>query len=166
MSIVNLEPSGLLELCPGSNITFVCSTKQSPILVWKNYIQDHPDKHSHIYTAFSTGLETDSGSFALLLKSKSPLVLTATLKNGFSSEQNRTILACASTVADPTPSQTENATLVFKGIPVRVCLYSKWDVRVHYMRVFLRNLVVFCLLLLHLTSSHVIKVRYVCGCDK
>ena len=118
MSIVNLEPSGLVQLCPGSNITFVCSPSHSTIITWHNYVQGHPDRNSLIVTAgFDVDLEFDSGSFTILVKSTSPFVSTATLRKAFNSQQNETILVCSIALNFvPTPSEMENATLTLKGI--------------------------------------------------
>ena len=118
MSIVNLEPSGLVQLCPGSNITFVCRVSQSDILTWENHVQGHPDEEQQILsTGTDVDVEFDSGRFTILLKSTSPLVSTATLKNSFNSQQNGTILVCTSTLNPvPPPSEMESAILALKGI--------------------------------------------------
>ena len=118
MSIVILEPTGLVRLCPGSSITFVCRVSQSNVIVWENYVQGHPDKNRKILTIQSAvGVEFDSGSFTILLSSSLPFVSTATLKDGFNSQQNGTILACSNTVYSvPLPSQIETATLTLRGI--------------------------------------------------
>ena len=117
---VNLEPFGVLQLCPGSNITFVCTmdTNQSHILYWQAFDQDNTNGDSYVYFIFSTvDMNQQSiGSFMLLLKSTSPLVSTATLTNGFNLDQNGTILVCASTNNSmSSPSQMKEAKLILNG---------------------------------------------------
>ena len=112
-----LEPSGVLQLCPGSNITFVCTVdnNQSNVLKWQAFDQDHPNGDSHFYTTFNTGVNMNQqfiGIFTLLLKSMSPLVSTATLTNGFNLEQNGTVIVCASTLSLPSPSEMREAELI------------------------------------------------------
>ena len=119
MSTVNLEPSGVLQLCPGSNITFVCTNNQSAVIAWSAYDENYdPDGDPCFFSVQSkigmTGCT--SGNFTILLISTSPLVSTATLKNKFDPQQNGTILVCSNTLSsNPSPSQMENAVLTLKG---------------------------------------------------
>ena len=43
IATVILEPSGVMELCPGSNITFVCTNNQTAVLAWRCFEQDYPE---------------------------------------------------------------------------------------------------------------------------
>ena len=118
MSTVNLEPSGVLQLCPGSNITFVCTNNVTSVLAWRSFEQDYPDGDPYF---FSDGSEVDmaaccSGSFTVVLLSVNPLVSTATLTNNFGLQLNGTNLTCSSTTYKNTlPSETEYAVLILKG---------------------------------------------------
>ena len=90
VGIVNLEPSGVLQQCPGSNVTFVCINNQMNVFVWRSFDQDYP--HGDAYF-FNPGSPVDMvehfiGSFAVVLLSVSPLVSTATLSN-FDLQQKR-----------------------------------------------------------------------------
>ena len=118
MSTVNLEPSGLLQLCPGSNITFVCTNNQTTVLAWRSFEQDYPDGDSYF---FNDGNPVDmverfSGSFMVVLLSTSPLISTATLTNNFGPQLNGTNLTCSSTTyTNILPSEAEYAVLTLKG---------------------------------------------------
>ena len=119
MSTVNLKPSGVLQLCPGSNVMLVCTNNQSSVLAWRAFDENnHPEGDPCFFSDQSKidMIECTSGSFTILLISTSPLVSTATLKNKFDPQQNGTILVCSSTVSpNPSPSQMENAILTIKG---------------------------------------------------
>ena len=119
MLTVNLEPSGVLQLCSGGNITFVCTNNvnQSELLAWRAVDENHPDGDPYFFTnTDEVDIERFSGGFTLLLKSRSPLVSTATLTNIFSPQQNGTNLTCSSTTASrPSPSKADYAVLILKG---------------------------------------------------
>ena len=118
MSTVNLEPSGVLQLCPGSNITFVCTNNQTGVLAWRSFEQDYPEGHPYF---FNQGSEVDmvervSRSFAVVSLSASPLISTATLRNNFGLQLKGTNLTCSSTTKmKPPPSKLEYAVLILKG---------------------------------------------------
>ena len=123
----NLEPSGVLQICPGSSITFVCTNNQTNFLVWRSFKQDYPDGNLFI---FNIGSQVDmqylSGSFTLVLISVSPLVSTATLKENFGFQLNGTNLICSSTTStNPLPSEGDYAILIVKGTQCTqfVCAY-------------------------------------------
>lgn len=130
---VNLEPSGILQLCPGSNITFSCTNNQSAVIAWRAFDENHPDGNPIFFSTFSVVdmRQLVSGIFTVTLQSLSPLVLTATLTNSFNPQQNGTLLFCSNTVSStPSPSQMEIATLLLRGnfqcsmflACVRVCM--------------------------------------------
>ena len=118
MPTVNLEPSGVLKLCPGSNIKFVCTNTQSSVLAWRSFEQDHPKGDPYF---FNDGTNIDmverfSGSFTVVLISTSPLTSTASLTNNLSPQVNGTNLTCSSTAStDASPSQRNYAILITKG---------------------------------------------------
>ena len=118
MSTVNLEPSGILQICPGSNIAFICTNNETSVLGWRSFEQDYPDGDPYF---FSDGSDVDmmerfSGSFTVVLVSTSPLVSTATLTNNFSLQKNGTNLTCSSTTSTKSsPSQRDYAVLIMKG---------------------------------------------------
>ena len=130
VATVNLEPHGVLHLCPGSNITFVCTTNQMNFIVWRSFQleQDYPDGNPCFFNPFS---EVDmvkcySGSFAVVLISASPLISTATLKNNLGSQLNGTNLTCSSTTSTiPSPSNGYYALLILKGTR---CIHSLFTV--------------------------------------
>ena len=117
MSAVNLEPSGVLQLCSGGNITFVCTNNQSSLLVWRGFSQNDHKGNPYYFTNTSTlDLERFIGNFTLLLKSTSPMVSTATLTNSFGPQQNGINLSCSETTSsNPSPSQGDYAVLTLKG---------------------------------------------------
>ena len=119
MSTMNLEPSGVLLLCPGSNITFVCTNNQTSVLAWRSFEQDHPNGDPYFFNDDSPVdmVERFSGSFTVVLLSASPLISTATLMNGsFGLQLNGTNLTCSSTTYKNTlPSETNYAVLILKG---------------------------------------------------
>ena len=123
MPTVNLEPSGVLQLCPGSNIKFICTISQTTILAWRSFEQDYPDGDPYF---FNNGSDLDmverfSGSFTVLLTSTSPLVSTATLTNNFGLHLNGTNLTCSSTTSIKTsPSQSDYAVLTLKGTQAKL----------------------------------------------
>ena len=118
VATVNLEPSGVLQLCPGSNITFVCTNNQTIFLVWRSFEQGHPEGDPYF---FNTGSEVDmvehfSGSFAVVLISTNPLISTATLTKNFGLQLNGANLTCFSTTStNPSPSDWDYAVLTLKG---------------------------------------------------
>ena len=121
----NLEPSGILQLCPGAaNITFVCTNDDpsSDMLTWRVYDQNHVNGFLYVF-ASSSALHTEQseGIFTVVLNSKNPLMSTATLtNNNFDPQQNGTNLACANTTSStPSPSQGDFAFLILKG----TCIY-------------------------------------------
>lgn len=121
ISTVNLEPFGVLHLCPGSNITFTCtvSLDQAELLSWRAFDENHPDvtpRFFHIND--DPGLEYAYAEFfTLFLVSTSPLVSTATFTNGFGPQQNGTNLTCANTVSSNlSPSKGDYAFLTVKGM--------------------------------------------------
>ena len=113
---VNLEPSGLLQLCPGSNISFVCTSNQTDILVWQSFEKGYSDGDSLFFTPNSPVdmVERIIGSFAVVLISASPLISTATLTNKFNLQQNGTNLTCSNDTS-PSPTEGTYAVLVLKG---------------------------------------------------
>ena len=126
-TVVNLEPSGLLQLCPGSNIAFVCTNNHTSVLAWRSFEQDHPDGDPYFFNDGSDVdmMERSSGSFTVVLLSTSPLVSTATLTNNFSLQKNGTNLTCSSTTSTKTlPSQRDYAVLIHKGIDRYLYLYT------------------------------------------
>ena len=116
LTVVNLEPSVVLQLCPGSNITFVCTNNQTKVLAWRSFEQDYPEGDPYF---FNHGTEVDmversSGSFAVVLISASPLVSTATLTNEFGFQLNAVNLTCSSTTSvNTSPSERDYAVLVY-----------------------------------------------------
>ena len=127
MSTVNLEPSGILQLCPASNITFVCTNNQTKVLAWRSFEQDYPGGDPYF---FNDGSDVDmverfSGSFAVVLISTSPLVSTATLTNNFGPQLNGTNLTCSSTTStNPMPSERDYALLILKGARDALFIYT------------------------------------------
>ena len=126
---MNLEPSGVLQLCPGSSITFVCTNNQTTVLAWRSFEQDYPEGDPHFFNQDSEldMKEQFSGSFAVMLVSASPLISKATLTNKFGLQLNGTNLTCSSTAKiKPPPSKTEYAVLILKGNypEYSVCLYK------------------------------------------
>ena len=125
VATVNLEPHGVLQLCPGSNITFVCTNNQTNFIVWRSFEQDSPDGDSFIFfNQVSTidMVQLLSGSFAVVLISASPLVSTATLTKNFGPQLNGTNLTCSSTTStNPSPSNGDYALLILKGTR---CIHS------------------------------------------
>ena len=118
IATVNLEPSGVLQLCPGSNIMFVCTNNQTGVIAWRSFEQDYPDGDPYFFSDFSPVdmAEHFSGSFAVVLISVSPLILTATLMNNFGLQQNGTNLTCSSTISTkPSPADRDYAVLILKG---------------------------------------------------
>ena len=116
---MNLEPSGVLKLCPGRNIKFVCIS-QSKVLAWRSFEQDYPDGDPYFFNDGSDVdmVERSSGSFTVVLISANPLLSTATLTNNFGLHLNGTNLTCSSTTATkPSPSQPQRdyAVLTLKG---------------------------------------------------
>ena len=75
-------------------------------------------------------MEQFSGSFTVMLVSVSQLISTATLKNNFGLQQNRTNLTCSSTTStNPMPADVEYAILILKGtlcVCVCVCGCVQW----------------------------------------
>ena len=123
VATVNLEPSGVLQLCPGSNITFVCTNNQTTFIVWRSFEQDYPDGHVYIFNQNGSVdmVEYFIGSFALVLISANPLVSTATLTKNFGLQLNGTNLTCSSTTSkNPSPSKGDYAALILKGTQ---CIY-------------------------------------------
>ena len=122
---VNMEPSGVLQLCPGSNITFVCTNNQTGFIVWRSFEQDSPDGDSFIFFNQENTIDMVqllSGSFAVVLISASPLISTATLTNNFGPQLNGTNLTCSSTTSKiPSPSNGDYALLILKGTR---CIHS------------------------------------------
>ena len=115
---VMLEPSGVLKLCPGSNVTFVCTNNQTPILAWRAFEQDYPEGEPHFFSNVSKidMMKYFSGSFTVVLISVSPLISTATLTNNFDFQLNGTNLTCSSTTSSIRfPEKVEYAVLVLKG---------------------------------------------------
>ena len=115
---VNLVPSGVLQLCPGSSITFVCTNNQTTVLTWRSFEQDYPNGATHIFCSVSKMgmMEHFIGSFAVVLISVSPLISTATLTKNFYLQLNGTNLTCSSTASTmPLPSETKYAVLILKG---------------------------------------------------
>ena len=118
MPTVNLEPSGVFKLCPGSNIKFACTSKSS-VLAWRSF-EPNGDPSGDPYF-FNDGSDVDmaersTGSFAVVLISTSPLLSTATLKNNFGLHLNGTNLTCSSTTSTTlSPSERGYALLILKG---------------------------------------------------
>ena len=115
---VNLEPSGELQLCPESNITFVCTNNQTNVLAWRFFEQGYPEGEPQFFNNASPVdmMEHVSGRFAFVLLSASPLISTATLTNNFGPQLNGTNLTCSSTTSSKLPlAQTEYAVLILKG---------------------------------------------------
>ena len=115
---VNLKPSGVLKLCPGSNVAFVCTNNQTSVLAWRSFEQDHPDGQPYFFNYGSEVdmMERSSGSFTVVLLSVIPLVSTATLTNNFGLQHNGTNLTCSSTTSTNTsPLQRDYAVLILKG---------------------------------------------------
>ena len=115
---VNMEPSGVMQLCPDSNFTFVCTNNQTGLLAWRSFEQDYPEGEKHFFTNKSKiDMKTHfSGSFAVVLISASPLVSTATLTKNFDLQLNGTNLTCSSsTYTKLPPTETEYAVLILKG---------------------------------------------------
>ena len=122
LATVNLEPSGVLQLCPGSSITFVCTNNQTIVLAWRSFEQDYPEGEPHFFSNVSKIDMTEyfSGSFAVVLVSASPLISTATLTEDFHLQLNGTNLTCSSnTFTNPPPTETEYAVLILKGNGIR-----------------------------------------------
>ena len=118
IATVILEPSGVLELCPGSNITFVCINNQTSVLAWRSFEQDYPNGDPYFFSQNNPVdmAERFSGSFAVVLLSAIPLVSTATLTNNFGPQLNGTNLTCSSTTSTkPSPSERDYAVLTLKG---------------------------------------------------
>ena len=118
ISTVNLEPSGVLQLCPGSDITFVCTNNQTIFLVWRSFEQNYSDGDPYLFTYGSQVdmVEFFIGSFAVVLISASPLISTATLTKNFGLQLNGTNLTCSSTTStNPSPSERDYAVLILKG---------------------------------------------------
>ena len=118
LATVNLVPSGVLQLCPGSNITFVCTNNQTSVLAWRSFEQDDSEDQPRFFNNFNKidMMEYSIGSFAVVLTSASPLVSTATLTNNFGLQLNGTSLTCSSTTSTkPLPSETEYTVLTLKG---------------------------------------------------
>ena len=118
LSTVNLEPSGVLQLCPGSSITFVCTNDQTGVLAWRSFEQDYPDGDPYFFNDGNAVnmVERFSGSFTVVLISTSPLISTATLTNNFGPQLNGTNLTCSSTTSiSHSPSQSDYAVLILKG---------------------------------------------------
>ena len=126
MPTVKLEPSGVLKLCPGSNITFVCTNTHTAVLAWRSFEQDYPDGDPYFFNDGSAVdmVERFSGSFTIVLISTSPLTSTATLTNNFGSQLNGTNLTCSSTTSTtPSPSERDCAILTLKGTRIHlVCM--------------------------------------------
>ena len=118
MPTVNLEPSGVLKLCPGSNIEFVCTNTQTGVLAWRSFEQDDSNGDPYFFNSDSPvgWMELFSGSFEVVLISTSPLTSTATLTENFSSKLNGTNLTCSSTtLLNTLPSERDYAILTLKG---------------------------------------------------
>ena len=118
VATVNLEPSGVLQLCPGSNITFVCTNTQTTALAWRSLEQDYPEGEPQFFNNISKidMMEHLSGSFAVVLLSANPLISTATLTKNFDLHLNGTNLTCSSsTYSTLPPAETEYAALILKG---------------------------------------------------
>ena len=120
VAAVNLEPSGVLQLCPGRNITFICTNNQPTFLVWRSFeqLQDYSDDDYQFFNHNSPldMVEHVIGSFAVVLISTSPLTSTATLTKNFGLQLNGTNLTCSSTTStNPSPSQGDYAVLILKG---------------------------------------------------
>ena len=126
MSTVNLEPSGVLQLCAGSNITLVCTNDQTRVLAWRSFEHDYPDGDPYFFNDGSPlDIARSSGSFAVVLVSASPLISTATLTNNFGPQLNGTNLTCSSTTYSTLPpAETEYAVLILKGTG-NICLVNK-----------------------------------------
>ena len=121
-----MEPSGLLRLCPGANITFVCtSDPSSTLLTWRAYDQNHENGDSYFfYTNSALDTEQTSGIFTLLLNSNNPLMSTATLTNNFDPQLNGTNLTCANTTSTtPSPSQGDFALMILSGTGCILYIY-------------------------------------------
>ena len=120
----NLEPSGILQLCPGAaNISFVCGNDDpsSNLLTWRAYDQNHDNGGLHVFRP-SSALDTEqsSGIFTVVLNSKYPLMSTATLTNNFDSQQNGTNLTCGDTTSTPSTSQGDFAFLILRGTCIAI----------------------------------------------
>ena len=115
---VNLEPSDVLELCPGSSMTFTCTNNDSSLLEWQVFNKTHPNGEAFVFTPSSTlNREVSKGIFSVRLISRNPLVSTATLTTSFNPQQNGTNLTCASTVSlNPSSQDIDYAVLLIEGI--------------------------------------------------
>ena len=118
VATVNLEPSGVLQLCPGSNAVFVCTNNQTSVLAWRSFEQGYPQGDPYFFSNSDSidMIKRSSGSFTVVLISTSPLTSTATLTSNFGLQINGTNLTCSSTILpEESPPQREYAVLILKG---------------------------------------------------
>ena len=118
VATVILEPSGILQLCSGGNITFVCTNNVTAVLTWRSFEQDYPEGDPEYFKPDSVidMMGEFSGSFMVVLVSASPLISTASLTKNFGPQLNGTNLTCSSTTFSTLPpTETEYAVLILKG---------------------------------------------------
>ena len=123
-SDVTMEPSGVLQLCPGSSVTFSCTNNQTQFIFWgisHNSLPDGPELNP--FSSGDVGMPRFVKNFTFVLISTNPLVSTVTFTNKFNPQQNGTTLVCTGTlVANPSASLMDDATLILKGILYAVSL--------------------------------------------
>ena len=132
-----LEPSGIAQLCPGSNTSFVCTVEVANILNWRVNGIDSTNGYTKIYTRQTDpGFQDSVGDYTVWLVSTDPFVSIATLANNSDFSLNGTTLYCTSTInAIPTDSEVASVTLIFNGA-LRMRGRVSWHLKVSHFHKF------------------------------